>query len=428
MAQRVKILKVQGNYAITQDGKQLQIIGNVRPQQYAYTDGVVVYGYGVPDFGTSLRSATAGGLVVYKNMQLDTADAEFTTEELKPLRQHGLIRGGPATMLPVFYNTDKRVWCWKQETATATDNIQKYCDDYGNEYDFTGIILRWRGNQPDLQTGEYLRNDAYNFVRTWTVTVDPQTGDLIYTATDTSSSGWTIAGSSPLPQGTTKTLAVNGNNCNLNDLFNILLQDLQTRHGQAAGIPDVTRPQAQLGKFMLYSDDACTQSSDFLYRAKRMQFDGTVGIINLQCCGICYPENPQHPLDPRDPTQGMGWWPQELYYKARAKFENGTVTLLYLEVVINGNRTVLHGDDGYEFDVDGWTWDSLTQNLTKEQETIWHGARPQAVSKGKNLLFADRLQPPMNSQLNPLVVDNLNESLVRIDDWKKVAKAATFAL
>ena len=48
MAQKVKITAVNGRYATTADGRQLRIIGNVNPHGTAYTDGVVVYGYGVP--------------------------------------------------------------------------------------------------------------------------------------------------------------------------------------------------------------------------------------------------------------------------------------------------------------------------------------------------------------------------------------------
>ena len=45
MAKRVKIARVDGNYAVTESGQRLRIIGNARPGQYAFTDGVVVYGY-----------------------------------------------------------------------------------------------------------------------------------------------------------------------------------------------------------------------------------------------------------------------------------------------------------------------------------------------------------------------------------------------
>lgn len=50
MAKQVKIIRVSGNYAQTADGRSLRIIGNVRPGNYGWTDGKVLYGYGVPGF------------------------------------------------------------------------------------------------------------------------------------------------------------------------------------------------------------------------------------------------------------------------------------------------------------------------------------------------------------------------------------------
>ena len=50
MAEKVKIATTAGGYAITQDGRRLRIIGDIMPQQYAYTDGVVCYGYGTPNY------------------------------------------------------------------------------------------------------------------------------------------------------------------------------------------------------------------------------------------------------------------------------------------------------------------------------------------------------------------------------------------
>ena len=427
MAKKVKIASVAGSYAVTQDGQMLRMIGNIKPQQYAYTDGVVCYGFGQTDNYTQKFNPKRGGLPVYINIQdLPICQVEFTTEKLDALKQYALIQAGPTnSVFPILYNTDNKCYCWESDTATSTDYIQRYKDDRGGYHDFRGVIVRWRGDTPDLQTGEYLRNDAYTYKREWTAWPDAQAGTVTYTYIDHSSSGW-IANDTPLPSGNLNTLEVNGNRCNLDSVFSAILSDLQSRQAVVT-VPTVPKPPAQLGKFCMYKDDACSEPAfDSLYSDKRLVFDGAIGVFNIVCCGIYYAESSSHPLNPDDPSQGNGWWPQECIYKVRAVWDvqNNNLRIVYMTFTENGQTTTLIGDSGYHWQVDGWEWNSLTGDLTKDQETIYSGAdRPQAVTEEKNILFKDRIQPPVGSQLQPIQVNNYNESLVFLNDWKKVERA-----
>jgi len=50
MAYRVKVVSVDGKYAVTEDGTRLRIIGDSVPRGYVYTDGIVAYGYAIKGY------------------------------------------------------------------------------------------------------------------------------------------------------------------------------------------------------------------------------------------------------------------------------------------------------------------------------------------------------------------------------------------
>ena len=135
MARKVKIVSVQGKTAITADGERLRVIGNIVPNSYGYTDGVVLYGYSLPCYTPEKRAIKQKAWpVLVADDTVDDADLYLMDKDVQ--LDDFLIAGVPSWVYP-FYDRHAPLWAWTREHCymRADDNSDKVMyDENGDEF------------------------------------------------------------------------------------------------------------------------------------------------------------------------------------------------------------------------------------------------------------------------------------------------------
>ena len=333
MAKKVKVEAVQGKYVITSDGQRLTLIGNSRPGSYVYTDGTVAYGY--DNITNKTDNAPISHVLplypLYGTFGWRPADYIAKSGKTRGILEHKTLHGVFNKYGPAWYNDARNVYQYVETTDGSNGPVSTY-KTRGGSISVPGYVLRWRADNPDVQTGEY-----------------PQEIGNVKTLSIITAGGDTIAVSAQIDA-----------------ILQSIDADMATRHGSATDVPGLTRPAAQRGELRLYIAGIEDEYGwPDMYGYRRMLFDGKDALIRLKTYGYIYPS-------------GHGyWWPVMLEYDVAYVYdtENDILTEVYFRVdrfetddtgrvVETTKTTVEERNDGYSWAVnENYIWDSTKMLL-----------------------------------------------------------------
>lgn len=424
VAKQVKIASVKGNYAVTVDGQNLRIIGNIKPYQYAYTDGKVVYGYSLPSYippfipkkkakmplipifcasGSYPSTSYNAVYVAYQEnnaLKYVTWDAQTQSKVLSDWEYNG----------PAWFNFKNRAF--KHIVHTDYDSIadeyyhwHEYIDDQNQQYlqyDWKRYLLDVvedtsnNTNHYYMQTGDYTLS---HLTLATDFTYWDRYGQVYDFHTDTIANyitwpWYSIDNNTNYLKGTKRNIALKKDSTTeesdnsslslvLDSIFDEILQEAQTRQGSVA-VP-ANQPNAEMINIGVYSKPDCTfvePYDDFSYgsnlsayedyRNPRIRYNGTENnsdklLVWVHALVIAYPE-----------VQSKGgWWPVFYGYTGCYEIENGIHTEKELKIESWEwvyNSTMPHTDilthGSYELNFGKYSWHSDTKKIYKGFSSI----------------------------------------------------------
>ena len=371
MAKKVKVEAVQGKYVITSDGQRLTLIGNSRQGSYVYTDGTVAYGY--DNITNKTDNAPISHVLplypLYGTFGSRPADYIAKSGKTRGILEHKTLHGVFNKYGPAWYNDARNVYQYVETTDGSNGPISTY-KTRGGSISVPGYVLRWRDDNPDVQTGEY---EIPNYIPSAKYWVKETTSQGTTYKMASAHGDWPFSGLYPQEIGNVKTLSIitaGGDTIALNGQIDAILQsidaDMANRHGSATDVPGLTRPAAQRGEMRLYIAGIEDEYGwPDMYGYRRVLFDGKDALIRLKTYGYIYPS-------------GHGyWWPVMLEYDVAYVYdtENDILTEVYFRVdrfetddtgrvVETTKTTVEERNDGYSWAVnENYIWDSTKMLL-----------------------------------------------------------------
>lgn len=156
MAKRVKIIGVNGNMAKTEDGKSLRIIGNVRPGSYGWTDGTVIYGYGVPSpYAPPPTQGVPLFVPCFIGGEWEEAPTVWDSSEvLSRAGSHAMYR--PNKFARVTYDARCPHWLWDKSRMFEYETAGYITFRNTVVYDIRNSWMRyWKDGHAWFQNGDY---------------------------------------------------------------------------------------------------------------------------------------------------------------------------------------------------------------------------------------------------------------------------------
>lgn len=421
MAKQVKITSVKGNYAITADGQQLRIIGNIRPYGYGYTDGRVVYGYSLPTYlspfvpkrkkkvplipifcanGSTPVSYT-GVNVVYptKVQNTDTLQYVFWDDQTQSKVVSSWYFNGPA-----WFNRKNKAYIkvTDYEYDSFSQSYQysfKYKDENGTQFlqhNWKKYLLDVDEDHYYMQVGDYSQTTQTLATELTYWSKRNQTQYDYYTATIANYIQWPWYSQNSyswyIEPGTKRNLALNVDDTRegitdsnlaltLDNIFTILLQDAQARQGSVQ--TPANQPNPQLINIGLYSKPDYTFVEPYVddggnypfeeYRNPRFRYNGSeIGgnklLVWVRALVIAYPLV----------QSKQGWWPVFYGYSACYEIRNGSFTEKYFKIESwqwESYGSLVHEDieerdTGYELNFGNFSWHSDNKRVYKRFNSV----------------------------------------------------------
>ena len=464
MAYKVKIVGIDGKDALTADGKRLRIIGSAVPRGYAYTDGVVVYGYSLPDYVPPFipRKKPVGPCPFFTFGTMFAPTDAFRSEDVFA---YHFDTDGVQQNIKYLWDTTPVEWTWDAHGVTFANTADRafvrkddssqgatrysYIDDEGNTFIPTYTDACVFGIDKDghfkAQTGDYRRIQRDTTVSWWD-------GLGVHAQDVTSIYDWTglwkpLRGTEhDLSYETDDTARKSGNvTAILDSVFSYIVSDLGNRQGTPPSVPTAP-PSPALLDMAIYQDSSfCFRddnSGPDAYGDRRMEFCGDAPpVLWLLVSAVAY--GGTHTESGR-----TGWWPVIYRYKLGVQCRDGFTgfdivfwnveTADFVDGVSLGNlvfRQAEHAETGYKVSFNGYEWKNGT--LTKGDRTVATiptrpfgvcevGKEVHVLTAGKYYIIVGQTVTTRNihtDNIGDAYIYSDNGSLCPIDSVKRVADA-----
>lgn len=374
MAQKVKILSVNGRFANTADGRNLRIIGNVRPGTFGYTDGNVIYGNAVPGIYRPPVIPNKTFPLLLDNLGY-ALEYYFDYPEYVPNSAMYYDPRCPSHLWwnKKFYSRNSTVNYNQWDAITLKDENDDTVLNIQNEF-----IVDFMDNVFSLQMGDFTyRQDKSPYFEYYTDSVSTTTEYFDKFPADME-----------LPvSGNLNNLSVKiGNDTYdlatpLNALFDSLKNGMQASAGPSSHI--IGWGLYKNGDYGYSEDDTINVPNfdyDKDYGAKRfLKISDEEVVIYLDMIGVTYPLNSTYA-----PAGSPGWWPLFYWFRRIVKINvNGTYSVLYSkdearwfqEWTAWANMPLYSQNESqttpYLKDLDGgYYWNSVTKLIYKDNEAV----------------------------------------------------------